>query len=392
MGYDRGRPLCPVGLSGWPDLGSSSAGSTTGASCCWPSTDRPLDVCVDGRRVWTFWTLRDTHRVGPVPGPVRRVAWPQAAAPAPRRPGPDHACATPRPARGLPRPRGGARRSGEGRIEVRNAQGVELGIDKSGQAGADLRRPLRPRHHRAPRRHRVGRRGAAATPASSRSSPTARCWAPSARGRCSATTPTPTSATSAGSPPRSTSPASRSGCSARSPSTAGTPPATAGAAFKVLVSPEPGVHHRPRRLRRLPRRRPALPDGRDRHRRSSATGSTRSGSCELGGRPMPVPARPEKLLEATYGPGWRVPDPAFKFTTPPTHRPGARGLVPRHPARASGTGSGARATARRGGFRDPSPLARKAGEPPRELRRRGARRRRRHAAPTASGWPSRGCR
>ena len=31
---------------------------------------------------------------------------------------------------------------------------------------------------------------------------------------------------------------------------------------------------------------------------------------------MPVPARPEKLLEATYGPGWRVPDPAFKFTTP----------------------------------------------------------------------------
>jgi protein-L-isoaspartate O-methyltransferase len=41
------------------------------------------------------------------------------------------------------------------------------------------------------------------------------------------------------------------------------------------------------------------------------------GRCELGGRPMPVPARPEKLLEAMYGPGWRVPDPAFQFTTPP---------------------------------------------------------------------------
>jgi hypothetical protein len=40
------------------------------------------------------------------------------------------------------------------------------------------------------------------------------------------------------------------------------------------------------------------------------------GEAELDGRPMPVPARPEKLLEATYGPGWRTPDPAFKFTTP----------------------------------------------------------------------------
>ena len=41
------------------------------------TTDRPLDVCLDGRRVWTFWTLRDTRRVGPVPGPVRRVEWPK---------------------------------------------------------------------------------------------------------------------------------------------------------------------------------------------------------------------------------------------------------------------------------------------------------------------------
>jgi SAM-dependent methyltransferase len=31
---------------------------------------------------------------------------------------------------------------------------------------------------------------------------------------------------------------------------------------------------------------------------------------------MPVPARPEKLLEAMYGPAWQVPDPAFQFTTP----------------------------------------------------------------------------
>lgn len=45
------------------------------------------------------------------------------------------------------------------------------------------------------------------------------------------------------------------------------------------------------------------------------------GSSELAGRSFPVPARPEKLLEAMYGPGWKVPDPAFHFSTPQsTHR------------------------------------------------------------------------
>ena len=38
--------------------------------------------------------------------------------------------------------------------------------------------------------------------------------------------------------------------------------------------------------------------------------------CLLEGVEMPVPARPEPLLEAMYGPGWRVPDPAFLFSTP----------------------------------------------------------------------------
>jgi len=33
----------------------------------------------------------------------------------------------------------------------------------------------------------------------------------------------------------------------------------------------------------------------------------------LEGRPMPGPADPEALLAATYGPGWRVPDPSFSF-------------------------------------------------------------------------------
>ncbi len=45
------------------------------------------------------------------------------------------------------------------------------------------------------------------------------------------------------------------------------------------------------------------------------------GTCTLAGRTLPAPARPEKLLEATYGPSWRVPDPAFHFETPrTTHR------------------------------------------------------------------------
>lgn len=36
----------------------------------------------------------------------------------------------------------------------------------------------------------------------------------------------------------------------------------------------------------------------------------------LEGRELPAPAQPERLLEATYGSGWQVPDPAFKFTPP----------------------------------------------------------------------------
>ncbi len=42
------------------------------------------------------------------------------------------------------------------------------------------------------------------------------------------------------------------------------------------------------------------------------------GTTTLEGRTLPAPADPERLLEATYGPGWRVPDPAYHFTTPRT--------------------------------------------------------------------------
>jgi len=36
----------------------------------------------------------------------------------------------------------------------------------------------------------------------------------------------------------------------------------------------------------------------------------------LAGRTFPAPGQPEHLLEAMYGPSWKVPDPAYKFTTP----------------------------------------------------------------------------
>ncbi|OLF17320.1 class I SAM-dependent methyltransferase [Actinophytocola xanthii] len=40
------------------------------------------------------------------------------------------------------------------------------------------------------------------------------------------------------------------------------------------------------------------------------------GEVELEGRRITAPADPEALLEITYGPHWRIPDPSFKFETP----------------------------------------------------------------------------
>jgi hypothetical protein len=42
------------------------------------------------------------------------------------------------------------------------------------------------------------------------------------------------------------------------------------------------------------------------------------GTCTLEGRELPAPADPDRFLTATYGPSWRVPDPAFHFETPPS--------------------------------------------------------------------------
>lgn len=45
------------------------------------------------------------------------------------------------------------------------------------------------------------------------------------------------------------------------------------------------------------------------------------GTTTLEGRTLPAPADTDRFLTATYGPSWRVPDPAYKFVTPTsTHR------------------------------------------------------------------------
>jgi SAM-dependent methyltransferase len=45
------------------------------------------------------------------------------------------------------------------------------------------------------------------------------------------------------------------------------------------------------------------------------------GTATLEGHEFPVPADTDRFLAATYGKSWRVPDPAFHFTTPQsTHR------------------------------------------------------------------------
>ena len=44
------------------------------------------------------------------------------------------------------------------------------------------------------------------------------------------------------------------------------------------------------------------------------------GTVELEGRTFAAPAHPDRLLAAMYGEGWRVPDPAYEFTTPDSTR------------------------------------------------------------------------
>jgi len=42
------------------------------------------------------------------------------------------------------------------------------------------------------------------------------------------------------------------------------------------------------------------------------------GTVTFEGRPFPAPRDPRVLLEASYGPGWEVPDPGFRYQIPPS--------------------------------------------------------------------------
>jgi hypothetical protein len=319
--------------------------------------DRPVDVCLDGRRVWTFWTLRDTDRVGPVPGPLRRIGWPRPLARhlhgrtrlTLRDPGSSTVFLDRELSLG----------EGEGRIEVRNPQGVELGIDKSGKlvptfagrSDRDITALLD-----ATEAVLAALQEAGLEPFLAYGTLLGAVREGQVLGH--------DSDADLGYVSRFTTPVDVARESFRVQRTLAehgwTTTRYSGAAFKVLVSPEPGVHigldvfggfldagrlYLMGEIGTPFRREWVLPLGR----------------CDLGGRSMPVPARPEKLLEATYGPGWRVPDPAFKFTTPPRTvralEDWFRGTQPglRYWERKAATGAGH-------GFRDPSQLARMAAE------------------------------
>lgn len=274
--------------------------------------DRPLDVCFDGRRVWTFWARRDTEPVGPRPSPVRRAAWPKPLVRhldgRTRLVVRDSATAEVFFDREL------ALGGGSGRIDVRNPQGVELGIDKSGKlvptfAGRsddDIAALLDATEAVLAALQRTG-----IEPFLAYGTLLGAVREGAVLGH--------DSDADLGYVSRHTDPvdvALESFRIQRVLAAEGWETSRySGAAFKVSVTEadvERGLdvfggfldHGRLYLMGEIGT------EFREDWIRPLAT-------CELGGRPMPVPARPEKLLEATYGPGWRVPDPAFKFSTPP---------------------------------------------------------------------------
>lgn len=310
--------------------------------------DRPLDVCFDGRRVWTFWTLRDTTGTGP----VRRIPWPGPLV---------------RHLHG--RSRVSVRDSaagreyfsaelslgdGDGRIEIRNERGVELGTDKSGK--------LVPTFAGRPEAELAALLDATEAVVAALAETGIEPFL--AYGTLLGAVREGTvlghdSDADLGYVSRFHDPVDvvresfrvQREFNQRGWSTY----RYSGAAFRVDVS-EGGVG--------LDVFGGFLDRGRLWLMGEIGTDYERDWlfpltTVELAGRRMPAPARPEKLLEATYGPGWRVPDPAFRFTTPRRTVRALEGWF-------RGTQPGIRYWERRAGprsdqgLRDPSVLARRA--------------------------------
>ncbi len=269
--------------------------------------DRALDVLFDGRRVWTFWTLRDTDGTGP----FRRVPWPL---PLVRHLEGRSRVAVRDSASGETyfdeeRVLG----SGEGRVEIRNARGDELGFDKSGKlvttfAGRserDLDALLD-----ATEAVVAALRECGLEPFLAYGTLLGAVREGAVLGH--------DSDADLGYVSGHSSPVDVARESFRvQRDLAGRGFATyrySGGAFRVDVR-EGGV------TRGLDVFGGFFDRGRLYLMGEIGTDFREEwirplGTAQLSGRTMPVPAVPERLLEATYGPGWKVPDPAFKFTTP----------------------------------------------------------------------------
>ncbi|GAA4371631.1 class I SAM-dependent methyltransferase [Nocardioides caricicola] len=278
-------------------------------------TDRPVDVRIDGRRVWTFWTHRDTV---PAAFPLDRGPWPIRTAPWPA-PLRRHLDGRARisvvdSATGATYfDRDVALGGGEGEIRVRNKKGVDLGIDKSGRlvptfagrSDRDISALLD-----ATESVLAALRSAGVEPFVAYGTLLGAVREGKVLGH--------DSDADLGYVSRYSNPVdvaresfevqrrlARDGWEISRYS---------GASFKIYVT-EADVR------RGLDVFGGFLDAGRLYLMGEIGTPFEREwihplGTAELEGRAVPVPARPEKLLEATYGPGWRTPDPAFKFTTP----------------------------------------------------------------------------
>lgn len=277
--------------------------------------DRPVDLCVDGRRIWTFWSARDTESVG-VPGlrrawPLRRAPWPQGLA--------HHMVGR---ARITVRDPASDRvyfdrdlqlGESEAPIVIRSRRGVELGIDKSGRlvptfegrSRGDIDALLD-----ATEKVLAALRDAGVEPFLAYGTLLGAVREGRVLGH--------DSDADLGYVSRHSTPVDvvrESFEVQRQLARAGFRIARySGGSFKILVT-EAEV------TRGLDVFGGFLDGGRLHLMGEIDTPFEEDwilplGEAPLNGRPMPVPARPEKLLAATYGPGWQVPDPAFKFTTP----------------------------------------------------------------------------